>query len=112
MLVGDRQGMAVRAIAGAEVALEVRGPHVVRPRGNEFGRARMLPGSAAAAPPHESPAVQEIARRTRCGQLEPRAVVGEPYEQLAGTPARVLPPRLDDIAAATAAAMRCGQRCA
>src|SRR5437667_9622327 len=56
----------------------------------------MLPGSAAAAPPHESPAVQEIARRTRCGQLEPRAVVGEPYEQLAGTPARVLRPRLDD----------------
>src|SRR5437870_6944230 len=96
MLVGDREGVAVRAIAGAEVALEVRGPHVVRSRGNELGRARMLPGSAAAAPPHESPAVQEIARRTRCGQLEPRAVVGEPYEQLAGTPARVLPPRLDD----------------
>src|SRR5438445_5423948 len=96
VLVGDRQGIAVRAIAGAEVALEVRGPHVVRPRGNEFGRARMLPGSAAAAPPHESPAVQEIARRTCCGQLEPRAAVGEPYEQLAGTPARVLPPRLDD----------------
>src|SRR5213594_4751668 len=96
VLVGDREGIAVRAVAGAEVALEVRGPHVVRPRGNELGRARMLPGSAAAAPPHESPAVQEIARRTRCGQLEPRAVVGEPYEQLAGTPARVLPPRLDD----------------
>ena len=33
MLVGDREGVAVRAIAGAEVALEVRGPHVVRPRG-------------------------------------------------------------------------------
>lgn len=96
VLVGDRQGVAVEAIAGAEVALEVGGPQIVGLRGGRRHDARVL--VLAPAPPllHQPPPGEQIPGRAdgRPGHAGmPRR---EPVQELGGPPARMLPARRTD----------------
>src|SRR5260370_29502954 len=62
VLVGDRQRIAVDAVAGPEVALEVRGPEIVGLRGGRRDDAGMLVVPPPAAFLDEAAASQQIAR--------------------------------------------------
>jgi len=91
VLVGDRQRVAVEAIAGAEVALEVGGPEIIGLRGGRWHD----PGVLVAAPPppvlDQSAAGQEIPGRADGGQVRARMPRPEPVQELGGSPARMLP---------------------
>ena len=92
VLVGDRQRIAIDAIAGPEVALEVRGPEVIRPcrrRGHDPGVGVVTPASTLLDQP---PAGQEVAGRARGRDLQLGVSPLQPEQDLVGAPARMLPP--------------------
>jgi hypothetical protein len=93
VLVGDRQRVAVDAVAGAEVALEVRGPEVVGLRGGRRDDAGVL--VVPPAPPFLDQAAtgQQIAGGADGGPVQGRLARPQPGQELGGPPAGMLPTR-------------------
>src|SRR5215468_832983 len=92
MLVRHGQGIAVDAIAGPEVALEIGRPQIVR----VCRRRRHDTGMRVGAPPapflDQSAAGQQVARGAGRGQLQLGRAPAQPLQDLSWAPARMLPP--------------------
>lgn len=93
MLIGDGQRVAVLAIAGAEVALEVRRPQIVG--GVRGGRAYagMRRAVAPAAWGDQAFALEDVARGTDRRSGHARVLRLERGDEFLRCPGRVLPPR-------------------
>ena len=96
MQVGDRQRVAVDAIAGPEVALEVGGPQIVGLRRGRGDDPRMLIVAPPAVLVHQHAARQEIAGGADGGPLHGGTPRAEPRHKVGGAPAGLLPPRRAD----------------
>lgn len=97
MLVRDRERKAVRAVAGAELALEVGGPEIVGRSRHEAHGARVRRRPPPAPPVHQPVPCQEIRRRARRGPVaHPRVLARQDRQQLACAPERVRDARRDE----------------
>jgi hypothetical protein len=96
VLVGNRQGVAVDAIARAEVALEIGGPEIVGLRGGHRNNAGMLIVAPSAPLLHQAPPRQEIAGGADRRPLQARLARPQPGQEFGRSPARMLPPRRTD----------------
>jgi hypothetical protein len=96
VLVGHRQRIAVDAIAGPEVALEVCSPQVVgvvRRRRHHTG-VRVVPEPSALL--DQAAPRQKVTRRARSRQVQRRVTPLQPMQNLVRPPARVLPAHAAD----------------
>ena len=96
VLVGDRQRVAIDAVAGPEVALEVRGPEIVGLRGGRRDDAGMLVVPPPAPLLDQAASRQEIAGGADGGPVHGRVPRPQPGQELGGPPARMLPARRAD----------------
>src|SRR5262252_1777861 len=95
MRVSHGERIAVDAVAGLELAFEVRAPHVVGGDDRRGGFARMADGSSLAWPRYEPIALQNLARRRARGQRPTAMAALQDRQQLLGTPRRMMRPQLD-----------------
>ena len=96
VLVGHGERVAVHAIAGAKVALEVRGPEIIGVGGLDRHDAGMLEVAPSATFLDQPLARQEIPRRADGREIDGRVARPEPVQELVRPPARVLPTGLAD----------------
>ena len=95
VLVGDREWVAVDPVPGAELALEVGGPQVVRLGGRDRDHARVLMLAPPAPPPHQPAPRQQVGGRTRRRPVLDFGVpAAQHLEQLPRAPVRVQPAEL------------------
>jgi hypothetical protein len=96
VLVGDGERVAIDAVAGPEVPLEVRGPEIVRLRRDRRDHAGVLRVAPAPAFLDEAAAGQEIAGGADGGPVQGRLPRSQPGQELGGAPARMLAARRAD----------------
>ena len=93
VLVGDRERVAVDPITGPELALEVRGPQIVRRRGGRWDHAGVMPRSAPPMLLHEAVSGKQISGRAGRGPRNVGMARLQPLHELFGPPVGVLSPR-------------------
>ena len=91
VLVGHRERVTVHAVAGAKVALEVRGPEIIGVRRHNRHDARMLVVATPAAFLDQPLARQEVPRGADGRQIDGGMARTQPIEQLVRPPVRMLP---------------------
>src|SRR6266851_3087332 len=91
VLVGHGERIAVHAIAGAKVALEVRGPEIIGVRGLDRHDAGMLIVTTATAFLDQALARQEVPRRADGREIDSRVARTQPVQELVRPPARMAP---------------------
>lgn len=97
VLIRDRERITVDAVAGAELALEIRGPQVVRIARRDRHHAGVLVRAAAWTFVHQPAAREQIGRRTRGRpRRHPRMPRGEDAQELPRSPEGMLPPERTD----------------
>ena len=89
VLVGERQRIAVDAVPGAELPLEVHGPQVVRRMGGRRDDAGVHRRAAATAWSDQPAAGEQVARGAHRRPGHVGVLRREPGEQLRRAPARV-----------------------
>src|SRR5262245_8751273 len=89
-----RTSLRLLPIARAKLSLEVRRPDVVGLLGHKIRCAGMFPRVAPAPALDQAASLQQVASRARRRELEPRVSLHEPRQQLPGSPAWLLTPRL------------------
>jgi hypothetical protein len=107
VLVGDGQRVAIDAVPGPKVALEVGRPEVIGVGGRGRDGARMRRRTTPAAALHQPLACQQIAGRTDRRPHDTRMTWRQPLQQLVRPPARMGSPL--QIKSAISPARRCGQ---
>jgi hypothetical protein len=93
VLVGDGERVAIDAVAGPEVPLEVGGPEVVGLRRRRGDDAGMLVVASTPALLYEAAASEEIAGGADGGPVQGRLPRPQPGQELGGPSARMLPAR-------------------
>jgi hypothetical protein len=93
VLVGDRQRVAIDAVAGPEVPLEVGGPEIVGLRGGRRDDAGVLVVTSAPALLHQTPANEQLPGGADGGPVQGRLPRPQPGQELGGPPARMLSAR-------------------
>jgi hypothetical protein len=96
VLVGHGERVTVHAIAGAKVALEVRGPEIIGLGGLDRHDAGMLVVVSPAAFLHQPLARQEVSCRADGRETDSRMARAEPVQELVRPPARVPPTGVAD----------------
>ena len=111
VLIRHRQRVAIHAVAGPEVALEVRRPQVIRLERRRGHDARVGVVPATAPLLDQPPARQEVTGRAGGRQIQRRAADASASAGSSSGPQLGCCRRAAQIASATSAAIRCGQWC-
>src|SRR6266851_9493283 len=95
-MIDDGQGITILTVPGGELPFEIGGPQIIGRAGHNRRGPRMLPVPTAPTRRDQPPTSEQVSDRTGGRPVLRWPVVLEPRQQLAWSPARMLPTRLHD----------------
>ena len=96
VLIRNGQRITVLPVAGPELPLEVGRPQIIGGLRDRARRPGMVPMVPAPSGLNQAAAPEQVARRAGGRPFHFGPTLGQPHQQLAGTPVRMLAPRLHD----------------